>query len=55
LVIGGVGGSALAVSTGRHRFNVTAYGSCMIAAAGIAVFAAAPVSAWYGSLLAAAT
>jgi leader peptidase (prepilin peptidase) / N-methyltransferase len=55
LVIGGIGGSALIAATGRHRFSVTAYGCCMTAAAGIAVFAAAPVAGWYGALLGAAT
>jgi leader peptidase (prepilin peptidase)/N-methyltransferase len=53
LLIGGIGGSALIASPGRHRSTVTAYGSCMVAAAGIAVFAAVPLSTWYGSLLAA--
>ncbi|MFN2518648.1 MAG: A24 family peptidase [Jatrophihabitantaceae bacterium] len=53
LLIGGIGASALVASSGRHRLTVTAYGSCMVAATGFAVFAAVPLATWYGSLLAA--
>jgi leader peptidase (prepilin peptidase) / N-methyltransferase len=57
LLVGAAGSLLLAgladTSRGRHRLRVSAFGTCMVAAAGLAVFIANPMGGWYGSLVAA--
>lgn len=55
-LVSGVGGAAL-LATGRGtrpgpQQAVLPLGPCLIAASGLAVFVAAPIGEWYGSLLA---
>lgn len=49
-LIGGVGGAAL-VATRRHRGTAIPLGPCMIAAAVLALFVAAPICSWYAASL----
>lgn len=57
LLIGAAGGLLFAglgdSSRGRHRLRISAFSTCMVASAGLAVFIANPMGGWYGSLVAA--